>query len=339
MILDPVLDLFRGKAITIPPLDGALRPNTALDDAPVVAALPAPDNLALLDGRPVCSSGPRVLALDGTPLADFPAEITALAVAPDGTLAVATDDGRLSEAGADTPLPNGVACVTALAYAPDGTLWLANGSARHPASLWVADLMQKGATGSVWRRPPGGAFEQVAANLAWPAGLLPDATGAIVSEAWRHRLLRLGDGAPKPVLAHLPGYPGRLAPTDDGGAWLAVFAPRNRLIELVLDEDRYRADLLATVPRAFWIAPALASGASFLEPLQCGAISNMANHSARSPSRSPLLAIRLDAAFAPTASLHSRANGRRHGITSLLAHAGRLLVASKGGDAILELAP
>ena len=38
-LLDPILDLFRGKAVTIPPMDGALRPNTALDDAEVVAAL------------------------------------------------------------------------------------------------------------------------------------------------------------------------------------------------------------------------------------------------------------------------------------------------------------
>ena len=29
MILDPVLDLFRGRAVTIPPMDGAFRPNTA----------------------------------------------------------------------------------------------------------------------------------------------------------------------------------------------------------------------------------------------------------------------------------------------------------------------
>ena len=35
-LLDPILDLLRGKAVTIPPMDGALKPNTALDDADVV---------------------------------------------------------------------------------------------------------------------------------------------------------------------------------------------------------------------------------------------------------------------------------------------------------------
>ena len=39
MILDPILDMFRGKAVTIPPLDGAFRPNTRLDDVPAFAEL------------------------------------------------------------------------------------------------------------------------------------------------------------------------------------------------------------------------------------------------------------------------------------------------------------
>ena len=38
MILDPILDMFRGKAVTIPPLDGAFRPNTRLDGAPAARA-------------------------------------------------------------------------------------------------------------------------------------------------------------------------------------------------------------------------------------------------------------------------------------------------------------
>ena len=40
------LDFFRGKAITIPPMDGALRPNTALDDAASLLDMVRPDDLA-----------------------------------------------------------------------------------------------------------------------------------------------------------------------------------------------------------------------------------------------------------------------------------------------------
>ena len=56
MILDPVLDLFRGKAVTIPPLDGAFRPNARLDDAPAVAELTEPDNLLISSDRLLASS-------------------------------------------------------------------------------------------------------------------------------------------------------------------------------------------------------------------------------------------------------------------------------------------
>jgi hypothetical protein len=147
--------------------------------------------------------------------------------------------------------------------------------------------------------------------------------------------VRVGVGTAEPVLKHLPGYPARLAPCADGGAWLAIFAPRNRLIELVLQETHYRLDMMASVPRAFWIAPAMASGRSFLEPLQCGGIRTMGVHKAWSPSRSYGLAVRLGPDLAPVSSLHSRANGHRHGTCSVIEHQGRSLIASRGGNCIL----
>lgn len=339
MIFDPILDIFRGKAMTIPPLDGAFRANTGLDDAAVFAPLPEADNLCLAGGRLLATSGTGLYALAGNTepkLAEtFTAPITALAAAPDGTLAIACDDGTLHEGGQTVTLPKGIACITALAYGPDGSLWLANGSDRHPASAWVVDLMEKNAAGSVWRRPPGDEFARVTAGLAWPYGLLPQGDAAVVSESWRHRLVRVGSGGVKPALEHLPGYPARLSPTADGGAWLALFAPRNRLITLVLQETHYRYDMMAQVPREYWIAPALSSEKSFLEPLQCGGIRVMGVHKAWAPSRSYGLVVRLDRDLAPVTSLHSRANGRRHGTTSAVEADGRLLVASKGGDCIL----
>ncbi len=341
MIFDPILDIFRGQAITIPPLDGAFRADTSLDDASVVAELPHADNLCLAGDQLFASGGAGVYALaegEAPKLVEtFPTEVTALAASSDGKLAVALEDGSLVEGGKPVELPKGIACITALAYVSDGALLLANGSDRHSASDWVVDFMEKNAAGSVWRREPGGAFTRIASGLRWPYGLLPAAGGVIISESWRRRLVRVNGSRVEPVLGHLPGYPARLSPAADGGAWLAIFAPCNRLIELVLQEIRYRHDMMAEVPREFWIAPALSSGRSFLEPLQCGGIHTMGVHKAWAPSRSYGLVVRLGADLSPLSSMHSRADGRRHGTTSAVEADGQLLVTSKGGNCVLAL--
>ncbi|BCG72404.1 hypothetical protein MesoLj113a_35620 [Mesorhizobium sp. 113-1-2] len=343
MILDPILDMFRGKAVTIPPLDGAFRPNTRLDDAPAFAELTEPDNLVVSGSGLLASSGNAVYALaagsEPKVIETFPSPITALALSPSDDLTVALESGKLLISGKEISLPTDVRCITALAYADDGTLWLANGSAEHAPSQWAADLMKKGASGSLWRCGPGAiGFQKVAGDIAFPNGLHPAGEGVLVSESWRHQLVRFGaDGNRATVLTHLPGYPARLSPATDGGAWLALFAPRNRLIEFVLQETHYRQDMIDQVPAAYWIAPALASNRSFLEPLQCGGIRTMGIHKPWSPSRSYGLVVRLDAKMQPQFSLHSRANGTRHGICSVAEKGGRLLVASKGGDCVLTV--
>ena len=232
-----------------------------------------------------------------------------------------------------------VGCITALAYGEDGALWLANGSASHPPSGWSADLMQKGSSGSLWKREAEGhEFRKIAGHIAYPYGLHPTENGVFVSESWSHRILHFdGSGGRKTVLDHLPGYPARLSPAAGGGAWLALFAPRNRLIEFVLQESRYRHDMMAEVPREYWIAPALVSNRSFLEPLQCGGIKTMGIHKPWSPSRSYGLVVRLDTSMRPLHSLHSRANGERHGICSAVEINGQVFAASKGGDCVLSL--
>lgn len=338
MILDPILDVFRGRAITIPPLDGAFRANTGLDDAAVFATLPGADDLCRHASGVLASAGRGLFRLrtGAAPeqVETHPAPISAIA-ASGATLAVALEDGTLIENGAAVARPDGVSCITALAYGPDGALWLTNGSDRHGPADWANDLMERNSAGSVWCRAPGGGWQRVAGGLGWPFGVLPDTKGAVVSESWRHRLVRVGGGRITPVLRHLPGYPARLSSRPGGGAWLTLFAPRNRLIEFVLRENHYRFDMMATVPRAFWIAPAMSSGQSFLEPLQCGGIRVMGVHKPWAPSRSYGLAVRLDADMAPEISLHSRANGNRHGTCAAIETEDGLLVASRGGGMVL----
>jgi hypothetical protein len=355
MRLDTLLDYFRAKAVTIPPMDGALRPNTALDDGAVeLLEAAAPDNLATAGGQVFYSTGNDLLRLPapgGTAaaVARFDAPVSALACSVDGAIAIALDSGRIllngGAADGKTLEPaafSGLACPTALAFEDAGTLLVCQGSSAHRASDWVVDLMSKNASGSVWRVDLAvGRASKLAGDLAFPYGVLANAPGGgvVVSESWRHRLVRIApqDGSIEPVLTKLPGYPARLAAMADGGAWLCLFAPRNRLIEFVLEEDAYRADMVREVNRAHWIAPALSSGAGFLEPLQCGGVKTMGIHKPWSPSRSYGLLVRLDGNLRPVASFHSRANGRRHGITSAIEQDRRVFMTSKGGNAVLSL--
>ncbi|MDQ7246553.1 hypothetical protein [Dongia sedimenti] len=348
MIFDPILDIFRGKAVTIPPMDGALKPNTALDDAPVALEVEAPDNLCSDGERLIFSSHHKVFAWHGGRIEEiqsFDAPVTALAVSSAGDLAIGLDNGDLGLMPRDgsprqLPATANLACPTALAFDGTDALYVAQGSARHRPSDWAVDLMSKNAFGSVWRLDlagKGGA-KLVVQGLAFPNGLLVDRDTVIVAEAWQHRVVRLAaDGAQKPILEKLPGYPARLSPAGDGGVWLALFAPRNRLIEFTLLEDVYRRQMMRDVPREYWIAPALASGTNFLEPLQCGGVRTMGIHKPWSPSRSYGLVVKLDGQLRPVASFHSRANGHRHGVTSVAEVGGRVFAASKGGHAILEI--
>ena len=274
--------------------------------------------------------------------------IEALATASDGGLAVALASGELRRIGGQFDglvLPDrskqSLSCVTALAFAGEGDLAICVGSATHSTDLWQKDLLESASSGSVWRLSLRSCEAiQLCDGLAFPYGLLVEPGGAklVVSESWRHRLLRLDARArsrPEIVLDDLPGYPARLCEDPAEGAWLAIFAPRNPLVEFVIREPEYRDDMVRTVPSDYWIAPSLRSRSSFLEPLQGGAVRQMGMLKPWAPTRSYGLVVRLGRDLQPIASFHSRADGKRHGIASCLVDGGRLLAASKGGDEVL----
>jgi hypothetical protein len=342
-------------AATVPSMDGALRPNRDLDDAVLLAECAAPDNLVWQDDHLLFTSGKRVLLLDNLhqegvepeQILQFDSEITALAAAEDGSLAVGLGASGIailggSHDGSTIAALGGKKLIapTALAFADPDTLFVCVGSEFHPAADWQRDLLERRSTGSVWRVPlDGGAPMCLATHLAYPAGLLLHEGRIAVAEAWRHRLLDFPAqerGSPRVLLDDLPGYPGRLSPAPDGGAWLAVFAPRTQLVEFVLREDRYRHWMMQTIEPAHWIAPTLRAGLSYKEPMQGGAVKTLGIFKPWAPSRSYGLAVRLDREFIPTASLHSRADGKRHGVTSCLEIRGELIAACRGDNALVS---
>lgn len=337
------VDRFRGRgayAATVPPMDGALRPNTTLEEAAILARVTAPDMLVEFRGQVLVSSGAVILALDTSSgaLTDWrrcEADITAMAV-QDDSLVIGLADGSLivTDGRADRVVKAPSACITALAPGDAGQVLLCIGSTRNAAADWKRDLLQRNAKGQVWALSlADGGLRKLADGLAWPAGAALQNGQLVVVEAWAHRLVRPGA---VPLVTDLPGYPSRLSPAEDGW-WLTVFAPRNQLIELVLRERDYRDRMMAEIHPDHWIAPTLSPAADFNEPMQGGAIRTHGIIKPWAPTRSYGLLVRLDNQFRPIASHHSRADGRFHGITSALQIAGRALVASQGGHAILSL--
>jgi hypothetical protein len=338
--------LGRGSAaVTVPPLDGALKPNSLLEDLPKGIRAEAPDNLVVRSGTLLWSEGGRIVDRAGATIADAGSEITAMAASQAGLLAVATVAKGLSiydPASSDvTPRwQRKLEHVTALDFARDGRLFFCVGSRRTPPTAWSRDLMERNVDGWVGQADvASGAVREIGSRLAYPNGIVESPDGALlVSESWASHIVKLQcDGRKKQVVFdEIPGYPGRLSRRSKGGYWLAIFAPRNQLIEFVLREPRYRKAMIRDVPPSYWVAPAYRSGDSFHEPLQGGALKQMGILKPWAPTRSYGLVVELDENIVPVRSFHSRSDGTRHGITSVVELDGELWMSSRGGGEVLN---
>lgn len=349
------IDRFLGRgeaAVTVPPLDGALKPNNRLEDAAIAIAVTAPDNLVALGDAVIHSSSAELYRqpVDGSAASAFATAggpVSALALGADGTIAVAAA-GAITFLKATGETVGDLSAgkqdwsgVTAMDFAPDGALWVTIGSSKNRLDDWQRDLLDGESAGSLWRLDPRtGDARRIADRLAYPNGVVVEADGAIiVSEAWRKRLVRIGAGGEirDQVMEDLPGYPARIGRSTGGGYWLSIFAPRSPLIEFVLREPVYRKAMMAEVDKEFWIAPALRSGRSFREPMQGGALKQMGILKPWAPTRSYGLVVELGPDFVPLRSFHSRTGGKRHGVTSAAEAGGRLWVAAKGGDELVAI--
>jgi hypothetical protein len=351
---------FRGfdETASAPMMDGPLRPNALLDAAPVALSLADVDNLTQYRGGLLCSSGSQVLRLtsQGSSLVAsdaraFEQAVTFVATGPSDSLAIGLDGRGVLiieglHAGRTITDPGGqsLCSPTAGLFIDADKLVVASGAESRTTADWKRDLMERGATGSLWLidlAAPDASAKELAKGLAFPTGLARAADGRLlVSEAWRHRVVAVDMGetsAPQTVLSDLPAYPGRIAPARDDGFWLALFAPRNQLVEFVLRENTYRRTMIDTVDPKFWIAPALSSGVSFLEPIQGGARKKLNMLKPWSPSWSYGLVARCGPTMQPLRSFHSRADGAIHGVTSCCEFNGTLYVAAKGAGCIVAI--
>lgn len=349
--LKSIVDRFRGTgeySVSIPVFDGALKPNNVLESATVLFEHPGLEDLAIsADGQLFAACANDVVEIGSTGevrcVTQFRSPVQALTVFAEGLVAATPDglffvgggyDGKQVDSVAGRPL----SCVNALHERADGTLVISEGSERTPYQEWSRDLLEHGRGGRVVGFSPHSDESTVLADgLAYPYGVCADDGRLLVAESWAHQVLAVEGGERSAVVSELPCYPSRISKAVGSGFWLTCFAPRSQLLEFVLRESRYRAEMMRTIEPRHWIAPALSSGSDMLEPMQQGGLRVMGILKPWAPPRSYGLVIRLGDDMLPRYSLHSRVGGLHHGITAAVEHDGILFALSKGAGRILRI--
>lgn len=323
----------------IPVLDGAFSPNQRLDDAPRLGeAIDAPDDAVQgPDGALYVSSRDCILRCAGPSFGDrsvfcrLPAAVGGLTWTADGRLLACVSGAglfALTAAGdvvAQLTSVGGqpIACPLSVVEAADGSIHLTDGSRDHPPQAWLTDLMRC--------RPPSGRLIEVAPDLsgarvradglAWPWGLAlsPRGDELWVAESWAHRLSAypLAGGTPRVIVKNYAGYPARLKRDPQGTCWMAFFALRTQLTEFVLRERDFCEEMMSSVPVELWIGPSMDGRFNYREPTQIGRIKKLGIQKPWAPARSYGLVARLGDDGEAVASLHSRVDGRVHGVTSV----------------------
>lgn len=342
----------------IPSMDGALSPNDRLEALDSLdLSLHEPDDLCDDgNGGLLVSSETQLLRVDATgsasTLSTFERPVSALARLANGTLVVAVDGIGLYHLNANgDPLStittlNGepLRGVTAIAEDPlHGGVYFTAGSTHHDARDWVRDLMECNRSGLLGYWATGEQTPRLLlAGLGYANGLLVEDDGhtLVITESWNHSVTRYpvtdqGVGEARPMIRNMPGYPARISPATEGGYWLAAFAMRTHLVELILGEKTFKKDMMQSLDQELWIRPALSSNGSHLEPLQMGAMKKLGIRKPWAPPRSYGLVIRINRDGEAIDSLHSRVDGHNHGITAVREINGRLYIVSKGNNRIL----
>lgn len=344
---------------TIPVLDGPLKSNNLLEEAFIFATLSHPEDLAT-DGEALyVANGTTVLryaiahvgeVVGAQPMEviRFERRVSALCCIPGGGLAVSLGgtevrvvggkyDGRRWETVANSPL----SAVNAISSSSDGRLIVTDGSTSYSVDNWKYDLMTLGGTGRVVSIDLNSDVTQVlASGMAFAFGACAVGNAIWMSESWKHQVTALGVSGVSAVTDPLPAYPSRItaaSPQEGGGYWLTCFTLRTQLVEFVLREPLYRKRMVQEIDPHFWIAPALNSGNTFLEPMQGAQLKMMGVVKPWAPPHSYGLVIRLSPEGQIRYSLHSRFDGLNHGVVSAVECGEHLYVLAKGRGRVLRV--
>jgi len=346
-ILDAVLG--RGEsAITVPALDGAFRPNRRLDEASQRIAIDHPSAIIAGPGGLLVASADEIRRLDSggvwSRVHKAEGAISCLGEVGGG-IAVGLENGAVKIVGGRfdgtrfEPAPE-ARCPVAIAGIED-CLYVCHGSASNGPSDWQRDLMERNSSGSIWLLEPiSGGRHRIADRLAFPAGIVADRETLVVSESWKHRILRVDRSTGRLLdvpLGDIPGYPGRISQDGKQGHLLSVFAPRSQLVEFILREPGFKRRMLTEIEPRYWVAPTYRAGRSFYEPMQGGGVKHLGILKPWAPTLSFGMVVRMDENCLPLENFQSRADGATHGIVGAVRHGNSLYAASRGNGVVARL--
>ena len=150
-----------------------------------------------------------------------------------------------------------------LDVAADGKVYFSDAStkfgvrAQRDADASLLDIIEHGAHGRLLEWDPAtGRATVVARGIDFANGvaMTPDQQAVLLCETGRYRILRVGiagaeRGRVTPVLEELPGFPDNISRAPDGTYWVALFAPRNALLDRLSGWPRLRK-VLVRIPSA-----------------------------------------------------------------------------------------
>ena len=146
-----------------------------------------------------------------------------------------------------------------LAVARNGRVYLSDAStkfgvrAQSDQDASVLDVIEHGGHGRLLEWDPAtGRATVIRAGIDFANGvaMTPDEQAVLLSETGHYRIVRIAVAGPArgtltPVIENLPGFPDNISPAGEGRYWVALFAPRNAL----LDALSMRPALRKVIPR------------------------------------------------------------------------------------------
>ncbi|MDZ7752081.1 MAG: SMP-30/gluconolactonase/LRE family protein [Gammaproteobacteria bacterium] len=198
--------------------------------------------IAKVDGRPlgiaVSTRGELFVALPGSGLLRIPAGRR------EGVLLSEVDG-----------IPLGF--VNGVAVAASGHVYFTDSSSRHGPADLHRELFEQRASGRLIRYDPiSGRAETLLNDLYFPNGVTlgPGEAFALVAETFRYRILRVWLKGPRKgettsFASNLPGFPDGISRGEHGIYWLALYAPRSPLLDVVMPYPFLR-QILSRLPQA-----------------------------------------------------------------------------------------